>query len=248
MTFRLSEENCRDLKAHALEAYPAEALGAIVAGQYVRMTNMSEDPLTSGRYDKKHLVQLRMSGALDALTHSHPHTIEHPAPNAPSRADMIAQRAEDLPFVITWTNGEACAEPFAWGDSCEIAPLVGRTFRHGVTDCYSLIRDYYRTERGVLLPEYPRDWQWWEGGNLYEDNFKNAGFYQVESPEPGDVVLFAIRSKVANHGGVYLGAGALLHHATTGRNAWDPSRLSRREPISRWLPYKTHWLRRDPDD
>ena len=64
---------------------------------------------------------------------------------------------------------------------------VGCTPQTGVSDCYSLIRDWYRTERGIALPEFPRDWEWWEyGGDLYAMGFAEAGF--VKLPENDGVM------------------------------------------------------------
>ena len=121
--------------------------------------------------------------------------------------------------------------------------LVGRAFQHGVTDCYALIRDYYRSVKGVTLPVFPRSWLWWkEGGDLYRDGFEKAGFYRVDDPEPGDVFLAQIGSPVPNHGGVYLGNNQILHHISS-RNGYDPARISRRDTLLRWKKYITHWVR-----
>ena len=122
---------------------------------------------------------------------------------------------------------------------------MGRGFRHGVTDCYSLIRDYYRLERDVVLPEFPRDWEWWcNEQDLYRDGFGKAGFERLVDVDlrPGDVFLAQIRSGVPNHGGVYLGDGLALHHLAA-RLPVDATRLSRREPIDRWMKFISHWLR-----
>jgi len=46
--------------------------------------------------------------------------------------------------------------------------LVGREWSHGVLDCYALVRDWFRAERGVELPNFVRFDDWWKRGeNLY---------------------------------------------------------------------------------
>ena len=63
--------------------------------------------------------------------------------------------------------------------------------------------------------------------------------------QPGDLGIFQIgKTSAPNHGGVYLGGprGLMLHH-TAGRKPFDRSRLSKREPVARWLNYLVGWYR-----
>lgn len=237
-----------DLRRHALAVYPEECIGYLDAtGCYIRLRNTAAHPELSAIASASELAELMHAGDLRALCHSHPG-----GPDCPSEQDMRAQIEMMVPFVIVSTNGQACTEPFAWGDELlNDEPLIGRQFRHGVTDCYALIRDWYRVERGVELPEYPRNWEWWSGEqpgeqDLYRRHFAEAGFYQIDPREAreGDVWLAAVRSSVPNHAGIYLDAGLALHHPSSGL-ACDPVRLSKREGVARWQPYITHWLRRD---
>jgi cell wall-associated NlpC family hydrolase len=238
------------LRDHALAAYPAECVGFVDSGGiYHRLDNRAADPRQFAVPDHRLISDLIASGQIRALCHSHPG-----GPDCPSQMDMRTQAELDIPFVIIATNGQACAEPFAWGDQIDDQrPLIGRPFRHGVDDCYAMIRAWWRRERGVILPDFARQWEWWgrdaaEGveRDLYRRHFRDAGFYEIAPSEAseGDVWLASIRSDVPNHAGVYLSDGLALHHAALA-HAFDPSRLSRRDPIARWLPYITHWLRRD---
>ncbi len=238
------------LRAHAIEAYPEECLGYVdPGGIYHRLANISAQPEKFAQPDPGLIAALLSSDEIRALCHSHPG-----GPDCPSELDMRTQRNFDLPFVIVATNGQASAEPFAWGDQIiDQRPLIGRPFRHGVDDCYALIRAYWQKHRGETLPDFPRQWEWWgndaqEGvdRDLYRRYFASAGFYEIDGSEAGtgDIWLAAIRSEVPNHAGVYLDRGLALHHAAL-RLPFDPARLSRRDPISRWIPYITHWVRRD---
>lgn len=235
-------------RAHAIECYPNECIGFVVAsGDYLGFENVSPDPTRTAFPPRGTVPALLSTGNLRALCHSHPNGLD-----CPSEPDMRQQGELLVPFVLCATNGEATTEPFAWGDQLlDDAPLVGRPFRHGVTDCYSLVRAYFRQERDVLLPDYPRNWEWWQDQtsgekDLYRRFFVEAGFRQIDASEvvPGDCFLAAIRSEVPNHAGVVLDAGLALHHSTASR-AVDPSRLSKREPLARLAPFVTHWVRRD---
>lgn len=93
---------------------------------------------------------------------------------------------------------------------------VGRPFRHGTTDCYGLIRDFYKDEFGIELTNYARADNWWnEGGNLYMDHYKDEGFRLVDEKEElqyGDLCLIALGCNVASHGAIYIGNKLLLQH------------------------------------
>lgn len=237
-----------DLREHALGEYPRECIGYIDrTGRYGPLQNVADRPEAFAVASPRVITRLLHAGNLRALCHSHPG-----GPDCPSESDMRAQIEMQVPFVIVATNGQATAEPFAWGDQLlDDAPLVGRPFRHGVEDCYGSIRLWWWRERGELLPDYPRNWEWWLPDrpgekDLYRRNFADAGFREIDRSEvrPGDVWLAAIRSTVPNHAGVFLDHGLALHHPSSGL-PYDPTRLSKRESIARWTPWITHWVRRD---
>lgn len=100
--------------------------------------------------------------------------------------------------------------------------LEGRTFKHGVSDCYAVMRDFYALNFGLDFPDWARPDDWWEPDaegkhlNLYLDHYHELGFDLFHGDprdrQPGDVILMAIRSPVANHGGVLLPGEKILHH------------------------------------
>jgi cell wall-associated NlpC family hydrolase len=120
-----------------------------------------------------------------------------------------------------------------------VAPLIGRPFCFGSLDCYGLVRDWYKSERSVMLPNFERrDRFWLRGENLFLDNFERAGFVSVAltDAKEGDVILQQIASPIPNHCGVLLGDGTLLHHSQ--------GRLSSRDVYGGyWRKVTTHCLR-----
>lgn len=239
----------------AAEAYPEEAVWFITEAGCWQADNVSTDKLNKFEVSDTDSMRALKEGML-AVIHSHPN---HPP--CPSEADMLGQIASGVPWAIIGTDGNTATKPYWWGASTPVPPLKDRHFHHGITDCYSLIRDYYRQEMAIELPEYPRSWSWWakDGDNppknLYVEGFASAGFVQLKmgvnddhflglelEPEEGDMWFTQLFSPVPNHGGVYLGDGLCLHHLSS-KHPVDPSRPVREEPIYRWANHVTHWFR-----
>ncbi|MFP3564686.1 C40 family peptidase [Paraburkholderia sp. SIMBA_030] len=231
----MNEQIKNAIAAHAIAEYPRECCGllVLVAGveTYMPSRNVAATPSEHFAMSPEDYAAAEDRGTVVALVHSHPG-----APARPSMADKtMCERSGIGKWVIVSVGAQADGA-IGVDDWCEfepsgyIAPLIGREFTHGALDCYSLVRDWYRLERGVNLPEFERLDGWWDDGksNLYLDNFEEAGFAdmgQAADLLAGDVLLMQIRSKngVPNHAGIYLGDGVLLHHMhgrLSGRTVW----------------------------
>jgi cell wall-associated NlpC family hydrolase len=226
-----SNEVLNAIQEHAEAAFPNEAVGFVVNGVYEPKENTHLHPSEEFSVTDADYLDADERG-LEAIVHSHPGGPDHP-----TLADMRQQQATAVPWGIVSVIDGVASRAFWWGDEVPVPDLVGREFRHGVTDCYSLVRDYFRLEKNVLLPDFPRDWEWWQNGeDLYTENFLATGFTPVQGdPQPGDCFLAQIRSPVPNHAGVYIGDGLVLHHLV--------NRLSRREPVFPWMKFITRWVR-----
>jgi proteasome lid subunit RPN8/RPN11 len=203
-----------------------EICGYVMDGEAVFVPNASDDPT------QEFLIRHVPDGA-QAIFHSHPD-----GPHYPSMSDMAGQYATALPWGIACYS-ELGEEVVWFGDEMEHPPLIGRGFRHGVTDCYELIRHFYCQVHSKKLIWVPRDWKWWQNGDdFYMTLFGKAGFHEVEFSDivPGDVLLFRIASRTTNHAAIYLGDGLMLHHPSS-LNGFDPTRLSTVEPAARWMSF-----------
>jgi proteasome lid subunit RPN8/RPN11 len=225
------------IKQYALEKYPEEMCGVISGGEFFPMRNIAENTLECFRIDEKELLRYSQ---IDAIVHSHPN-----GPEYPSKEDMARQIESNTPWGLINVGAHGwVGEPFFWGDSLPVIPLVGRPFRYGPSgtdgkgDCYSLIRDYFWLEKGIRLKEFPREWDWWfHGEDMYNALFADAGFKEIRASEakPGDVFFMVISAPVANHGGILVEEEMILHHLA--------NRLSRKEPFGRWSKFVTRWVR-----
>ena len=194
---------------HAQSDLDKEICGliAVVKGRqrYFPRNNIAETP-------HEHFVldgwaEVEDKGEIIAVVHSHPKT-----PPTPSEADRVACEASNVPWVIVnpQTKNWGYCEPSGYKLS-----YVGREFVHGVVDCYTLVRDWYARELGIVLDDFERRDGWWDKGqNLYLDNFAGQGFTEipVEHVRRGDLLLMSIASPVPNHAAIYLGDQKVLHH------------------------------------
>lgn len=245
MTFWENKAILQAIKADAVARYPEEACGLIINDEYVPKRNTHESPKDFFRIDRD---DYPTNGSLQAVVHSHPDAKKGVEP---SIEDMHGQLAAGIPWGLVSVWKDAISEVMFWGDGLPVPDLIGRQFRSGPSgtdgrgDCYAMLRDFYRTEMGFIIKEYPRDDTWWathdreQQGDMYRENFADAGFKQIDESELqyGDCLLMAIRANKPNHAAIYLGNGLMLHHLA--------HRLSRREPANPYKRMITHYLRYD---
>ena len=235
-----------ELKQHASDMFPQEACGLVVTQGseviYEPCTNIAPQPELAFNIDKDVIAHYMRDECLQAIVHSHP----YPAPAAPSLRDMQSQMAFKLPWGIVpvGANGEA-GTPFWWGDGVPVADLLDRPYRHGVTDCYGLIRDWYRLERDITLPDFPRGFAWWDmdkAMSMYLAHYEAAGAVCVDDePQVGDVCLIRL-GKIISHAGIVIEPGVMLHHPSA-QHPYAPGRKPKRDVVARWRNHITHVLR-----
>lgn len=209
---------------HAKEDAPREACGLLVVvkgrQRYWPCKNIStEDDFFI--LDPLDYADAEDAGTILAIVHSHPQT-----PAVASEADKMACEQFGLPWhIVSLLNDSWCQiKPSGYE-----APLVGRQWTWGVSDCWTLVRDYYRREMKLKL----RDWQRptsaeaFRQSPLFEQCLAETGFADTESTEPqkGDALLMSLDgSPGLNHVAVYIGEGKMLHQLQgrlSSRDYWD---------------------------
>lgn len=107
--------------------------------------------------------------------------------------------------------------------------LIGLPYKIGHTDCYSIVRDYYRQVYGLRFRNYARPDHFWEdnGLDLYR-MFKLEGAKAVtdDTLEIGDVLLMPLMTPFPTHACILVDNNLVLHH--------PPGRLSIVEPLRKW--------------
>ena len=242
MAAYLDEGLRQDILGHARQkaamSPPEEAVGVIRNGAYIPLENKAADKTKAFAIDSAVIKDKNIEG----IVHSHPG-----GPAWPSCHDMKSQMDSGLVWHIavvgTALTPEVKDEVFSFGMPPQLSGDEG--YRHGVSDCYSLIRGYYAKRWGICLDDVPREWAWWqEGEDLYEKCFRDVGFERVqdEAPKEGDVFLARVRSPVVNHAGIWLGDGLIFHHIG-GREGINLEKLPQKEPAERWMKFIDGWIR-----
>lgn len=226
------------IAVHAATDYPRESCGYVANGAYYPCINAADDPLNA--FDMSGdtgFTQALIDGTLQGVVHSHTD-----GPAFPTKRDLLNQINMGVPWGIAVTDGRAVKEVFWYGDQLPIPPLEKRKFRYGVTDCWTLIRHWYKLERGLWLPAFASEWGWWKAGeDIYRTGLAEAGFRRLtadERPVVGDMCSMRIDSSVPNHGGLYIGNGQMLHHLM--------DQYSRADSIERYMAIiKDNWYRHE---
>lgn len=227
----------QDMLQHAREESPKECCGLVVASgrrsRLIRARNIALKPVEHFDLDPVAWLEVADGETVVGIYHSHPHT------NAqPSAHDLTACESSGLPWHIVNPHTEEyqLVEPCGY-----IAPYEGRPYLYGVLDCYTVVRDWYRGEWGIVLPDFVREPNFWGlGKNTFVENIPRCGFTVLtDAPmQRGDLVLVQHGATVPNHIALYLGNGTILHHVQ--------DRLSKVDPYGGvWQRHQTHHLRHE---
>ena len=217
----------QDALVHAKNQDPKESCGLLIdvkgKEKYYPCKNLSSYSQQCFIIDPEDYAKAEDNGKVLAVVHSHPVT-----PPIASQADMISCEESGLIWHIVNPKTEQ------WGfykPSGYKPPLIGRHWVWGITDCWSLVRDWYKENLGITL----RDWERPTTPEEFIDNpmFEKCawrtGFRQLRSDEKlknGDLLFMSIMTKGLNHVAIFLD-GDVLHHLA--------DRISCKEPYNQWL-------------
>ena len=217
----------QDALIHAKEQDPKESCGLLIEikgkEKYYPCKNLSNWSNQCFIIDPVDYAKAEDTGKILAVIHSHPTT----QPVA-SQADMISCEDTNLPWHIVNPKTEQ------WGyyePSGYKPPLIGRHWVWGITDCWALVRDWYKEKKGIIL----RDWERpitpeeFIADPMFERCAWRTGFRQLRPEEKlqnGDLLFMSITATGLNHVAIFLD-GDVLHHLA--------DRISCKEPYNQWL-------------
>lgn len=238
---QLFPEFTEQIRSEAISAFPNEAAWVITQAGCRQVENVADDPTNFFDIAPIDVARAQAEGLL-AIVHSHVNGQHYP-----SEMDMRYQVASNVPWGLLTTDGVGASALCWWGGKTieQTEDLEHRPFRHGTSDCFALVRDYYRVKLGIELQDVPRKWRWWEDQNIIEEHIEPLGFFVVKGdPKPGDVWLasFSSQSNVMNHCGVLVDNDLTLHHPGANEPVSDMKKAAFM-PIYRYLPYIRKWIR-----
>jgi proteasome lid subunit RPN8/RPN11 len=234
------------ISEHILECYPEEACGILSSGIFYPISNAATDKTTSFVFNANDYINfLSLNLPIDAIVHSHCITssnrfLQYDA-RTPSSADYRCQQKQpNIPWHIYSTDGEGVsAEPLILNPNNLSKEILGKQFIPIISDCYSIVREFYFQELGITLQPHNTKYEWEQQNSTqdYLQFFKEYGFYEISEEEaiPGDVVIMSVKN-YANHAGILLPQHELLHHMT--------NRQSEVIPLEKMRSFITFFLRR----
>ena len=212
---------------HAIKSVPNESVGlvAIVKGKekYWPCKNIAADPTLHFIIDPDDYMQCEDENEVMGIVHS------HPKGGPPSQTDLDSCEFLDLPFYIcdpikkTWHD----FKPSGYKPNA----LIGRKWVWNVQDCWTLIDDWFRIEKGIKFQtwERPKSLKAFQENPLFEYGLPLTGFIELKDTEElqyGDVLLV---NDNLDHVALYIGNQEILHHCVrqlSCRELYDENRIN----------------------
>tara|TARA_B100000902_G_C27173494_1_gene845101 strand:+ start:104 stop:841 length:738 start_codon:yes stop_codon:yes gene_type:complete len=207
------------IKRHALEESPKECCGILIKKENTLTAfpcyNVSEKPEKHFSILPSDYLKASRKGTVEAVYHSHNSNNDKFSPN-----DILNSKSHNLPFVLY------CApkDSFSTFDPEKSKTFwYDKTFKIGETDCYTVVKEYYK-ELGIELDGQNNLGNDWHKKNpeliqeLFDLNKSNPNLPIIELPpntglKKHDVIVFQfVKGAGPNHVAIYLGNGEILHH------------------------------------
>lgn len=192
------------------KAFPAqEACGLIVVTpmlvpQFIPCLNVADNPRETFAISRDDYLNAARGNKVIGVCHSH---IDSPTF---SEADVNAANEYCLPLYMYHLPTDAWKE---FVPTTHHVPFEGRDFVWGISDCYSLFRDFHRA-RGIYVGDYDRDETSTNLGALVVANFAREGFVQrpgVTQFQINDTLVFRTNGS-PQHMAMFIGNSKVLHH------------------------------------
>jgi proteasome lid subunit RPN8/RPN11 len=215
----LTEEIKQHIRYLAGQVYPNEICGFLTQKGLMPIANTSENPLNFAQIEPESYAKAEVEGII-FLYHSHAEVGNF------SQQDIVVCKQLNIPFVIYCV----AIDRFIVGNPTG-GDYLDRDWIYGLQDCYALIRDWYRQERGIELDDFARcevgetkskDW------NLFSENFEAQGFTRLSAHgvkfRAGDILLMQIASPNPNHLGLIFDASKqeFVHHYLNEKSKIEP--------------------------
>lgn len=203
----LTEQVKCDIKSHAKQEAPRECCGFILNEQRIYKAKNISTEIGKFSVNPEDFLSASKLGDILAVYHSHPKEEE----SRFSEYDKFNSVLHNYIYILysLRDNSFSRFDPSA----SNFNEYIGKTFKIGESDCYTLMRDFYKNELGISLNNYHRDTNWQSYlDKLFDSNFEKEGFIEVSDLRQYDCILTKSRKNInSNHIAIYLGGGLILH-------------------------------------
>lgn len=123
-----------------------------------------------------------------------------------------------------------------------LSKYIGINFKIGENDCYSLIRNFYKIEKNIHLPDLNREKDWYQLDpkrfeKEHNKNFKN--FVLTNNPKYGDLIVFKYAKNInPHHLGIYLNNIEFLHHPRNKYSCVESFSCNYKKRVAFYLKYE----------
>tara|TARA_R100000664_G_scaffold13807_1_gene21902 strand:+ start:4711 stop:5100 length:390 start_codon:yes stop_codon:yes gene_type:complete len=121
--------------------------------------------------------------------------------------------------------------------------LIGLEWEYGKVDCYSLMRNYFKS-LGVELPDYVRPENLETCESVFLNQLPKKGFVQISihNRQPHDVLVMRLGTKTAMHAAILLPHEKILHQKQESLSCIEPFNsyyVKRTEAVFRYAANNT---------
>lgn len=207
------EQIKQSIKQFSLEEAPNETCGIILKNENkieaIKCKNHASNKEQKFLISPFDFLKIGNSGEIIGYFHSHLNSTKF------SLIDRIQSEAHHLPSII-YSIQEDLFNTYIPNNFKN--PYIGLEFKIGVSDCFSLFRNFYKNELNIEIVDCYRNEFSFEGNEdlfekIYElekDNF--VRFYDFNQLKRNDGIIFKMIKDKASHIAIYLGGGQILHH------------------------------------
>lgn len=215
-----------DIKIHCIDEAPKEACGFIIKDEStnslysLRARNISINPREHVVINPSDQLNASILGEIIYLYHSHNEYDEA------SQLDL--QTINSLKYKLIIFNNKtqkfSFYEPAGYYNS-----YIDRDYKIGITDCYSLVIEYYKKEFNIEIPDFhPNRTLTWYKENI---DFIDKALAKLKFPtilpdaiKERDIIVLEY-GKNRNHFGVCLANNLFLHHPMGKKSLIEPIHL-----------------------
>lgn len=209
------------VKERGIANYPNESCGLIYSDSvgkphYVECKNISDEPNHNFLIDPNEYLEVEKLGEVIGCWHTH-----CDVPPTASDPDKQGCKNTQVPWFIGSVYKDDSGFRFEGLTLVEVddgyeAPLLGRVYCFGTFDCFSLMKDYYKRELRIELPDVPRTERIWttEENYMAKRAVEDFGFVRLDDDAElirGDLCFVETDREGADHICIYLGNDRILH-------------------------------------